>query len=274
MNQPEQKLQRLRDNLARMDGIVIGYSGGVDSTFLAKVATDVLSDRALSVSAISESYAAEERADGQEFARSLGLNYLEVHTYELENPEYRANASNRCYFCKQELMTHLRKIAEEHNITSVALGAVTDDLGDYRPGQSAAREQGACFPLIDADLSKDDIRYLSKMLDIPTWDKPAFACLSSRFPYGEEITREKLDMVEQAERVLRETGFRQFRVRHHNNLARIEVAPNEMESLFAQREPIAARLKEIGYTYVAMDMMGYRTGSMNEVLVQIEPLSV
>lgn len=274
MNQPEQKLQRLREILSGMNGIVIGYSGGVDSTFLAKVATDVLGERALSVSAISESYAAEERADGQDFAGSLGLNYHEVNTYEIENPEYRANASNRCYFCKQELMIHLRRVADEHDIQAIALGAVTDDLGDYRPGQAAAREHGACFPLIDADLSKDDVRILSKMLEIPTWDKPAFACLSSRFPYGEEITREKLAMVEQAERVLRENGFRQFRVRHHDTLARIEVAPDEMEALFHTRETIAARLKDIGYTYVAMDMMGYRTGSMNEVLVQIEPLSV
>lgn len=274
MNQPEQKYQHLREILRSMDGIVIGYSGGVDSTFLARVATDVLGERALSVSAISESYAAEERAEGQQFARDLGLNYIEVDTRELDNPEYRANNSNRCYFCKQELMTHLKQVAEREGIGVIALGTVTDDLGDYRPGQAAARELGARFPLLEADLSKDDVRVLSKQLNIPTWNKPAFACLSSRFPYGEEITAEKLKMVERAEGVLREFGFRQFRVRHHNNLARIEVAPNEMETLFREREPIAMQFREIGYAYVSMDLMGYRTGSMNEVLVQIEPLSV
>ena len=275
MNTLQAKYEHLKSLLKEMGGIVVGYSGGVDSTFLAKVATDVLGDQALSVAAISESYPKAEREEGRQFAEQLGLNYIEVETSELENPEYRRNESNRCFFCKQELMIHLQQVANERGIEVISLGTVTDDLGDYRPGQSAAKQAGARFPLVEADLSKDDVRALSQALEIPTWDKPAFACLSSRFPYGEEITREKLEMVEQAEDVLREMGFRQFRVRHHNNLARVEVAPEEMESLFRQGETVYQRLKDIGYQYIAMDLKGYRSGSMNEVLVQIEtPLSL
>ena len=266
----EQKLERLKTILRDMESIVIGYSGGVDSTFLAKIATDVLGDQALSVSAISESYPLYEQEEARQFAGELGLHWLTIRTSEIDNPEYRKNNSNRCFFCKEELVTHLERIRKERGFKTIAIGAITDDLGDWRPGQAAARQGGARFPLIEADLGKEEIRRLSQEMNLPIWNKPSFACLASRFPYGEEITREKLELVERAESVLREAGFRQFRVRHHNNLARIEVLPEEMGRLLELREELARRMKEIGYPYVTMDLVGYRSGSMNEILVQIE----
>jgi uncharacterized protein len=226
-----QKMKTLKQMLRDAGSMVIGYSGGVDSTFLAKVATDVLGDQALSVSAISESYPKAEQEEAEEIAHDLGLHYIAVKTSETENPEYLKNAPNRCYFCKDELMTHLVRIQKERNIAAIAIGTVTDDLGDYRPGQSAATKAGCRFPLVEAGMTKDDVRELSKELNLKTWNKPAFACLSSRFPYGEEITIEKLSMVEQAEDVIRSYGFQQFRVRHHNNLARIEILPGDFSKL-------------------------------------------
>lgn len=266
-----QKMKALKQLLRETGSIAVGYSGGVDSTFLAKVATDVLGNQALSVSAISESYPKAEQEEAEEIARELGLNYIAVHTSETENPEYLKNAPNRCYYCKDELMTHLVKIQQERNITAIAIGTVTDDLGDYRPGQSAAKKAGCRFPLVEAGLTKDEVRELSKELNLKTWDKPAFACLSSRFPYGEEITIEKLAMVEQAEDIIRSYGFQQFRVRHHNNLARIEILPDDFGKLLDVREIIYQRFKELGYAYISMDLLGFRSGSMNETLVQIEP---
>jgi len=274
MKNADQKFETLKSILQSMDSIIIGYSGGVDSTFLCKVATDVLGDRALSVAAISESYPQHERDEAEAFVKELGLNYRTVHTSELDNPEYRKNASNRCYFCKEELITHLNKVKAETGFQSVAIGTNFDDLGDYRPGQEAAKKGGACFPMVEAELTKDDIRYLSKKLNIPSWDKPSFACLSSRFPYGEEISKEKLEMVDKAEAIVRQFGFGQFRVRHHKDMARIEVLPDEMQKVLENREQLVQQLKDLGYTYVSMDLMGYRTGSMNEALFQIQPLEV
>ena len=264
-----QREAKLIAALSRLQSVVVAYSGGVDSTFLAKAATDILGDKALSVAALSESYPRHEREEAERFARDLGLNYTTIFTSELDNPEYRKNAPNRCFYCKQELVIHLKRIARERGFNAVAIGTNYDDLGDYRPGQQAAREEGALAPLAEAGLTKEDIRQLSARLGIPTWNKPSFACLSSRFPYGEEITREKLEMVDKAEEVLREYRFTQFRVRHHANLARIEVLPEEMLKLVENREEITRRLRKIGYNYVAMDLLGYRTGSLNEVLHQI-----
>lgn len=266
----EQKLEKLKTILRDLESVVIGYSGGVDSTFLAKVATDVLGDKALSVAAISETYPRHEREEAVEFAHTLGLHYESVETTELDNPNYRENNPDRCYHCKRELVSSLKRIAEERGFRAVVFGTNLDDLGDYRPGQKAAKEGGACNPLVDAGMTKDDIRILSQRLNIPTWNKPSFACLASRLPYGEGITKEKLEKVDRAEQVLREHRFRQFRVRHHENLARIEVTPDEMQRLLDLRDEIVKRLREIGYNYVAMDLMGYRTGSMNEILHQIE----
>lgn len=265
-----QKLENLQNLLRDFGSVVIGYSGGVDSTFLAKVATDVLGEMALSVSAISESYPKAEQKEAEEIAQELGLNYLSVKTSETGNPEYLKNAPNRCYYCKDELLTHLTRIKDERGMAAAAIGTVTDDLGDYRPGQSAAKKAGCRFPLVEAGLSKEDVRELSKQMNLKTWNKPAFACLSSRFPYGEEITVEKLAMVEQAEDIIRSYGFQQFRVRHHNNLARIELLPQDFEKLLHHREIIYQRFKELGYAYIAMDLLGFRSGSMNETLVQIE----
>jgi len=191
----DQKYEHLKTILQEMGSVVIGYSGGVDSTFLCKVATDLLGDKALSVAAISESYPQHERAEAEDFVKSLGLNYITVETSELDNPEYRKNAPNRCFFCKEELVTHLNRVKEKHGFAAIAIGTNFDDLGDYRPGQQAAKEGGSRFPMVEAELTKDDIRELSKRLDIPTWNKPSFACLSSRFPYGEEISKEKLETV-------------------------------------------------------------------------------
>jgi pyridinium-3,5-biscarboxylic acid mononucleotide sulfurtransferase len=266
----EQKLEKLKTILRDMESVVIGYSGGVDSTFLAKVAADVLGDKALSVAAISDSYPRHEREEAAVFAQNLGLHFETVHTAELDNPDYQRNGPDRCYHCKRDLIGSLKRIAGERGFKAVALGTNLDDLGDYRPGQKAAQEGGARCPLLEAEMTKGDIRVLSQRMNVPTWNKPSFACLSSRLPYGEEITREKLEMVDRAEQVLRGYHFRQFRVRHHNNLARIEVPPDEMHRLLDLREEIAPRMKEIGYNYVSMDLVGYRTGSMNEVLHQIE----
>ena len=265
----DQKYERLKAILRGMESVVIGYSGGVDSTFLAKVATDVLGQRALSVAAISESYPKWERDEAEKFAREMGLHYERIETSEMDNPEYRKNDPTRCYHCKQELVTQLQRIARTRGYKSFAIGTNYDDLGDYRPGRQAAREGGARSPLVEAELTKEDIRILSQRLGIPTWNKPSFACLSSRIPYGEEVTKEKLERIEQAEDVLRELGFVQFRVRHHKDLARIEVLPVEMPRLLEFREEITRRLKSIGYTFVAMDLLGYRTGSMNETLYKI-----
>ncbi len=269
MSDLEKKFSHLKTILQDMESIIIGFSGGVDSTFLAKVATDVLGDKALSVAAISDSFPPHERQEAENLANELGLNYRSIQTSELDNPEYRKNDPNRCFFCKQELVNHLRKTANKYGIKNIALGTNYDDLRDYRPGQQAAQEGGSRFPLVEAELTKEDIRQLSNQLNIPTWNKPSFACLASRFPYGEEISKEKLERVGEAESALRELGFNQFRVRSHDNLARIEVMPEEMTKVLILKEEITQAVRRAGFAYVAMDLLGYRTGSMNEILHQV-----
>jgi uncharacterized protein len=261
----EQKLQRLRALLREMEGVVLGYSGGVDSTFLAKVAQEELGSRAIAVVALSESYAEREREDALRFAQENGLSLRLVETAEVSRPEYAANPTNRCYFCKDELFRHLRSVAEGEGISWIAYGAIADDWGDHRPGAVAAEEWNARAPLQEVGLWKTEIRHLSRQMGLPTWDKPSLACLSSRIPYGTPVTPELLRTLDSAEAFLHDLGFRQVRVRHHDTIARIEIEPEEFPRMLQEgvSEKVTAHLRSLGYTYVTLDLAGYRTGSLN-----------
>lgn len=262
----EEKYAALKSVLREMESVVIGFSGGADSALLAKVAFDVLGDRAVAVIAISESYPKREMEEALALANTIGVPVLTVQARELENESYASNPTNRCYYCKAELFSHLSRIASERGIKWVAYGANHDDLGDYRPGQQAAKEFGARAPLLEVGLTKAEIRHLSKQLGLSTWNKPALACLSSRFPYGTRITAELLARLDTAEDYLRhDLGFHQVRVRHHDTIARIEVDPAEMDRLLdsALRQAISEKLKSLGYTYVAVELSGYKSGSLN-----------
>ena len=267
-DQLHRKEAALYKALHDLPSILIAFSGGVDSTYLAWAATRVLGTRALCVTAESASYPESHRAMALGVARDFRLNHEFVRTSEIERPEYRANPANRCYFCKQELYTHLSRIARERGIAAIADGSNADDRGDYRPGRQAAREFGVRSPLDDSDLTKDDIRALSREAGLPTWDEPASACLSSRIPYFSEVTDEKLRMIERAEGVLKSLGFRVCRVRHHGTLARIEFGRDEMARALepALSERIDRELRGIGYQHVTIDLRGYRQGSLNDVL--------
>ncbi|TDT57255.1 ATP-dependent sacrificial sulfur transferase LarE [Fonticella tunisiensis] len=264
----DQKLEKLKNILKDMESVVIGFSGGVDSTFLLKVAKDTLGDKVLAVTASSSTFPEREMREAIKFAKEINANHMVIESEELEIEGFAKNPENRCYYCKNELFSKLTAIARERGYNFVLDGSNGDDTGDYRPGMKAARELGVRSPLIEAGLSKTDIRALSREMGLPTWNKPSFACLSSRVPYGQEITREKLNMIDAAEQFLIDLGFRQLRVRHHGEIARIEVAPQEREKFFSAEimDKVADRLKEIGFNYVTLDLKGYRTGSMNEVL--------
>jgi uncharacterized protein len=261
------KERALSDTLASLGSVIVAYSGGADSAYLAFVANRTLGERAVAVTADSPSYPERHRQLAIQIARDFGLRHEIIQTNELERPEYRANPANRCYYCKHELYTHLSRIATGRGAVIVD-GNNADDRGDYRPGRQAAREFGVRSPLDEVDLSKDEIRELSRRAGLPSWDEPASACLSSRIPYHTEVTDEKLRTIERAEQALRALGFRLFRVRHHDDLARIEIARVEMPRAL---EPdvaaaIVRALKEVGYKYVSLDLQGYRTGSLNEGL--------
>lgn len=266
------KLEALKRLLAETSGLVVAYSGGVDSTLLLKVAHDVLGARALAVTASSETYPDHEIKEAVCLARQLGIRLREIHTEELEQEEFASNPPERCYFCKHELFGKLLEIAQEEGLPVVADGANVDDAEDFRPGRRAAAELGVRSPLREAGLTKEDIRELSRDLGLPTWDKPSFACLASRFPYGDRITREELLKVRAAEQVLRDLGLRQFRVRNHGHLARLEVEPDEIARLAEpeRRARLVAEFQRLGYHYVTLDLEGYRTGSMNAPLAPEE----
>ncbi len=266
MAEIEEKYQNLKRIIKEIGSTVVAYSGGVDSTFLLKVTHDGLKEKMAALTAISPLYPSFELEEAKRLAKEMGVKHLLIESDELKLKGFAQNTRDHCYYCKKELFRICRGKAEELGFSHVLDGTNFDDLQDFRPGMKAAREQGVHSPLLEAEFTKDDIRKLSRQLGLPTWDKPSFACLSSRFPYGTEITRERLERVARCEEQLRKLGFKQFRVRYHNEVARIEVGKEEIAKFLedGNRDFIVEKFKEYGFTYIALDLQGYRTGSLNE----------
>ena len=264
------KYARLRAIVRELGSVLVAYSGGVDSALLLKVAADELGDRAVGALASAEAYDEEETREALAVARTIGARVEQLETHELDDPRYTANAADRCYFCKTELFDQLEPLARRLGLAHIAYGMNRDDHGDWRPGQRAARERQVAAPLDDAALGKPEIRELARYLGVPVWDKPALACYSSRIPYGTAVTVEALRQIGRAERALRGLGLRQVRVRHHDRIARIEIAPADFPRLLDDelRTQIVAAVRAAGYLYVTLDLAGYRTGSLNEALLR------
>ena len=266
----EEKERNLRLMMREMQKVLVAYSGGVDSAYLAFIAARELAGNAVCILGISPSVSQIQRVEAEKTALKYKFNYQTIHTAELENPDYQANPTNRCYFCKTELYGVLSKIAQKRNINYIIDGTNADDTSDYRPGRAAAQENKVRSPLAEIGLSKNEIRYLSKKHGLPTWDKPASPCLSSRIAYGVPVTIERLSKVEKGEAFLRNLGFREFRVRLHDELVRIEIAPQELINALNLNitEKLAIKFKTLGFRYVTLDLQGYRSGAMNEILKQ------
>jgi pyridinium-3,5-biscarboxylic acid mononucleotide sulfurtransferase len=264
----QEKMAKLGTILREMGSVLVAFSGGVDSTLLLYAAHKELGDRAAALVASSPTYPDFEIARAKEILRDWGVRWVEVHSNELEIPDFRGNSPRRCYYCKQELFQKCREEAEKLGLRHVADGANFDDRGDYRPGMEAARELGIRSPLMEAGFTKADIREISRRFGLPTWNKPSLACLASRFPYGTEISSPRLEQVAKAEEHLRSLGFGQLRVRYHGDLARIEIEPSAIERLLdtEMREKTVRGIKDAGFVYVTLDLQGYRTGAMNETL--------
>ncbi|MDH3446140.1 MAG: ATP-dependent sacrificial sulfur transferase LarE [Deltaproteobacteria bacterium] len=262
------KLDQLKSILVQTESLLVAFSAGVDSTFLLKVAHMVLGDGAIALTASSPTAPPGELDAAREFTGSLGCRHIILNSHELANPQFSQNPANRCFFCKDELYRICRDQARQLGVNIIVDGTNLDDLKDHRPGLKAAKAFGVRHPLVEAEMTKNDIRRCSRALGLPTWDKPSSPCLSSRFPYGTEINLERLKQVADCEIFLKELRFREFRVRYHGDLARIEVAPNELERLMERetRDVVVRRFKEVGFKYISLDLQGYRTGSLNEAL--------
>jgi pyridinium-3,5-biscarboxylic acid mononucleotide sulfurtransferase len=265
---PVAKEEQLRKIFRDLESVIVAYSGGVDSSYVAYIANAELGARAVCITGQSASLPAYQREEIDSVVERFGFHHEIIQTEELENPGYRANNADRCFFCKDELYTKLESIARSRGIANIVDGSTVDDLGDYRPGRQAAAQHAVRSPLIEVGLSKSEVRELSRSVTLPTWDKPASPCLSSRIAYGTTVTIERLSKVDRGEEILREFGFREFRVRHHDQLVRLEIAPAEMERVLRKEliEELARRFRELGFKYVTLDLQGFRSGSMNEVL--------